>query len=82
MNKAVLRYFLNVKKNPNKLTKITYEKLKPQPYLSTQTINNKEKYLLFNLRSNCHTSKMNFRKINKKYLKFIFKCFHVKDQIN
>ena len=64
----------------SKLIDITYNKFQIQPYLTTKEKNNSGKELLFNLRSNCHSSKYNFRKINKNNTNCVFKCPHIEDQ--
>ena len=80
MNKSVFEYLMNIKRSHTKLNNVTYKHLKIQSYLATKNINNKEKELLYNLRSTCHSSKNNFRKMNKNNLNCIFKCPQVEDQ--
>ena len=50
------------------MDEIEYTKIKLQPYLSSSVLNNKQKELLYILRSNCHNSKMNFKKLNRNSL--------------
>ena len=82
MNKAVFEYLLNEKRAHTKLNDVTYQSFKLQPYLATKTLNNKSKELLYNLRSKCHSSKNNFRKMNRNNLYCIFKCHQIEDQIH
>ena len=80
MNKPVFEYLMNIKRSHTKLNNVTYKHLQIQSYLVTKNINNKEKELLYNLRSKCHSSKNNLRKMNKNNLNCIFKCLQVEDQ--
>ena len=80
MSKSVFEYFLELNNGHSKLIDITYNKFQIQPYLTTKEINNSGKELLFNLRSNCHSSKYNFMKMNKNNTNCVFKCRHIEDQ--
>ena len=82
MNKAVYQFFMNLKQGHTKLDMVEYTQFEIQPYLTTKTLTNEEKMLLFNLRSNCHSSRANFRKLNRNNLKCIFNCPSVEDQIH
>ena len=80
MNKSVFEYFLELKNGHTKIADITYSKFQIQPYLTTKELNNSGKQLLFNLRSNCHSSKHNFRKMNKNNTNCVFQCPHIENQ--
>ena len=82
MNKAVFKYFMNLKEGHTKLQGVEYKQFHLQPYLATMTLSNKEKELLFNLRSNCHSSRNNFRKMHRNNLECIFKCPQIEDQLH
>ena len=79
MDKAAFKYFLKIKEAHTKLDKIEYTQLRIQPYLSTTLITNKQKQLLYILRSNCHSEKMNFKKLNRNNLNFVL-CSKPEDQ--
>ena len=74
MNRAVFEYLTNQKRNHTQLNEIPYKSLTIQPYLATKALNNKQKLLLYNLRSKCHTSKNNFNKIKRHNLNCSFNC--------
>ena len=82
MNKAVYNFFMNLKQGHRKLDRVEYKQFEIQSYLTTKTLNNEEKLLLFNLRSNCHSSKANFRKLNKNNLTCSFNCPNIEDQLH
>ena len=80
INKSAFEYFMDLKKGHSKLADVTYNKFQIQPYLRAKELNNSGKELLFNLRSNCHSSKHNFKKINKNNTNCLFKCPNIEDQ--
>jgi hypothetical protein len=82
IDKSVFEYFINQKRSHKKLNDVTYSNFKIQPYLITHTLNNKQKELLYNLRSQCYGSKNNLKKMNRNNLQCIFKCQQVEDQIH
>ena len=82
VHKATFKYFMNKKKNHSKLDEIKYTKLQLQPYLSSSVINNKQKELLYILRSKCHNSKKNFKKLNRNNLFCALGCSTNEDQIH
>ena len=53
-----------------------------QPYLQSNLLNIKEKELLYSLRSQCHKSKFNFKKLFKNNLYCRFGCKETEDQIH
>ena len=63
-----------------KLNDVSYNRLELQPYMTSQKLSNKEKQLLYKLRSKCHESKMNFKKMNRNNLQWVFGCFSNEDQ--
>ena len=80
INKAVLKHYLVLKEGHSKLDEVSYTQLKTQSYLSTKFLKNQEKELLFNLRSKCHSSKTNFRKMNQNNLRCTLNCQNNEDQ--
>ena len=80
INKAAFKYFMKLKEKHSKLDKLTYTQLKLQPYLSSKNITNKQKELLYLLRSHCYYTKINFKKLNKNNLKCGLGCLHDEDQ--
>ena len=82
IQKAAFKYFLQKKEKHTKLDKIEYTQLKLQPYLSTKSITNKQKELLYVLRSKCHGSKINFKKLYRNDLKCVLGCIKNEDQFH
>ena len=80
VEKAAFKQFMAEKVQLSKLNEVTYEKLTIQPYLTSRKFNNKERNLLYALRSRCHASKLNFRKMYKNDLKCTFGCPDPEDQ--
>ena len=64
----------------SKRNEVAYEKLTKQPYLTSRKFNNKERNLLYAIRSRCHASKANFRKMYKNDLQCTFGCQETEDQ--
>ena len=82
VHKAAFKFLIMKKEGHTKLDEINYTKLILQPYLSSSSINNNEKKLLYILRSKCHNSKMNFRKLNRNNLKCVLGCQQNEDQVH
>ena len=61
---------------------LQYKTLGIQCYLTDINFSNNEIKLLFSLRSNCYSVKMNFRKINKGDLKCSFNCDENETQVH
>ena len=80
ITKAVFSYYLALKQTHSKLNGVNYSELKIQPYLISNCLNNEEKQLLYNMRSNCHSSKMNFKKLHKNNTSCSLKCSQDEDQ--
>ena len=80
MNKAVLKNFMNQKQTRSKLDGVEYSRLEPQPYLTSNNMNNTQKELLFNWSSNCHKLKSNFKKLYKNNIQCSLGCPQVEDQ--
>ena len=80
ISKAAFKHFLTIKETHSKLNDLSYSELKVQPYLTSNMITNEQKQLLYKLRSKCHESKMNFRKMHKNNLKCVFGCSQDEDQ--
>ena len=55
-----------IKSKHKKLNNICYLSFQIQPYLTSSKFNNKERELLYLLRSNCYKSKINFKKTSQK----------------
>ena len=82
INKSAFKYFMQIKETHSKLDQLEYTELKIQPYLKSLAINNKEKELLFNIRSKSHHSKDNFRKLYRNNLNCSLGCLQIEDQIH
>ena len=80
VTKSVFEHFMAEEKKHTKLDEIEYNELKIQKYLISDEFNNKERNLLYSLRSRCHSSKTNFRKMNKHNLQCTFGCTSIEDQ--
>ena len=74
INNAVFSYYLTLQQTHSKLSEVDYSELKIQPYLVSNSLNNEEKQLLYNMRSNCHSSKINFKKMYKNDTQCTLKC--------
>ena len=82
VKKAAFGYFLEIKLSHRKLDLVHYERLQIQPYLVNSKLNNKEKSLLYCLRSHCHKSKHNFKKMHRNDTSCIFGCSVIEDQVH
>ena len=80
IKKSAFTYFLNLKETHSKLDSVHYDTLETQKYLGSKLINNKEKKLLYLLRSRCYDAKSNFKKLFKNNLKCRFGCLVPEDQ--
>ena len=80
MNKAVFKFFMNIKQTHSKLDGVQYSRFKIQPYLTSNKIKTTEKELLVNMRSRCHSSKDNLKKLNKNNLQCSLGCSNIEDQ--
>ena len=80
VNKAALNYYNELKLSHRKLDCVKYDKLQIQSYLTSSLLNNKEKSLLYCLRSHCHKSKQNFRKMHRNNTMCSFGCLEYEDQ--
>ena len=79
VQRAVLKYLNEEKLKHRKLDSIRYTELKIQPYLSSQ-MSNAEKELAYALRSHCHKSKLNFKKLHGSNLNCCLGCPEIEDQ--
>ena len=79
VQKAAFKYFLKLKDGHKKLDGVKYDELKIQPYLINTQFNKKERELLYSLRSKCHKSKFNFKKMNRNNLFCSFGCLKIED---
>ena len=82
IDQAAFSYFIELKNTHKKIKDIHYEALKIQPYLQSKLLNIKEKELLYSLRSHCHMSKFNFKKLFKNNINCRFGCKETEDQIH
>ena len=64
IKRAVFKYLNEVKLTHKKLDKETYSELMVQPYLISSLLGNTEKDLIYSLRSHCHKSKFNLKKLH------------------
>ena len=75
VRKAAFESYLKLKeRSKKKLKNLNYKDFGMQPYLNSNKFSTSEKQLLFSLRSKCYPAKMNFKKLNKRDLKCVFKC--------
>ena len=77
---AAFLEMLQMKQQHSKIKEVNYPSFTIQPYLRSKQISNKEKVLLYLLRSKCHSSKLNFRRMHTNNLFCIFGCNAIKDQ--
>ena len=80
INKAVFEFLMNQKQTHKKIDEVEYSRLETQPYLTTNTLKTAEKELLFNMRSKCHKSKINFKRLYKNNLQCSLGCVQPEDQ--
>merc|ERR1712127_990498 len=64
VRKAAFQYFTEQKLKHTKERNIEYSSLSIQPYLTSKLFSTSERSLLYNLRSNCHPAKYNFKKMH------------------
>ena len=81
-NTAAFNNFMGLKETHKKIDQIKYEEFRIQPYLKSKVVSQKKKKLLYLLRSQCHNSKYNFKKLNRNNLNCRFGCPEVEDQIH
>ena len=63
VRKASFDLYMNEKNKYSKLRKVNYEKFELQSYLKNQNFSNKERNLLYSLRSQYYSAKYNFKKM-------------------
>ena len=80
VRKAALKYFLELKLTHRKLDLVQYDRLQIQPYLINSKLSNEEKSLLYCLRSHCHKSKINFKKMHRNSTFCSLGCSAIEDQ--
>ena len=80
IRKSAFTFFMNLKETHTKLDSVNYDKLETQKYLGSKLLTNKEKQLLYLLRSRCYDAKSNFKKIFKNNIKCRFGCLVPEDQ--
>ena len=81
IQKAAFKYFMEIKEGHKKLDNVKYEDFKIQQYLTSKLFNQKERQMLYLMRSQCHNSKYNL-KMQRNYIKCSFGCNAVEDQIH
>ena len=82
ISKAAFKDLLQLKQKHSKLNEVTYFTFSMQPYLKSKQMNKKEKTLLYLMRSKCHKSKSNFKKMFQNNTKCIFACDSIEDQVH
>ena len=82
INEAAFNELLQLKQNHSKLKEVKYLTFSIQPYLISKQMTKTEKTLLYLMRSKCHKSKNNFRKMFQNDTKCSFKCDSIKDQVH
>ena len=81
IRKSAFTYFINLKETHTKLDSVHYDNLEMQRYLGSKLLSNKEKKLLYLLRSRCFDAKANFKeKLFKDNLYCRFGCLVQEDQ--
>ena len=80
INNAAFRYFMELKDQHKKLNNMKYEHLRIQAYLVSKKFNKSERQLLYSLRSNCHKSKYNFKKMHRNHTLCSLSCPDIEDQ--
>ena len=73
---------MKIKEKHSKLDNITYSELKVQPYLTDMRFHKEERQLIVLLRSRCHNTKNNFKKLYKNDLLCSYGCQVLEDQIH
>ena len=74
VRKAAFALYIEEMKGLSKIKTLEYTKLEVQEYLTSAMFNKQERQLLIDLRSKCHQSKENFRKLYKNNIKCRFGC--------
>ena len=82
IQKAAFKYFTDIQSTHKKIKDIQYEALNIQTYLVDKSFSQKERKLLYLLRSHCHKSKFNFKKLFKNEIFCRFGCSEIEDQIH
>ena len=77
---AGFKYFMQQKETHKKLDQVEYTELKIQAYLKSRLLSNKEKKLLYLLRSRCYDVKYNFKRMHKNDIQCRFGCLTPEDQ--
>ena len=80
--KYAFKEYQNIKDTHSKLEGVKYNKMSIQPYLRSKFFRNNERNLLYALRSNCHTSKFNFKKMYRDGLQCRFGCNAIETQVH
>ena len=80
VGKAAFEYMCKEQKGLSKIKDIKYECGKIQEYLKSPNFNQKERNLLYALRSRSHPAKLNYRKMNSFNLKCSLGCQENEDQ--
>ena len=83
VQKAVFVDYLALKgKSTKKMKALEYRTFGIQPYLVSANFSLKQIQLLFSLRFNCYSAKMNFPKMNRGNLKCSFLCDQQETQLH
>ena len=82
VKQAAFEQYIKMKESHSKLNEVKYTSLEIQPYLKSEMFNKEEMKLLYLLRSRCHKSKNNFRKMFKNNVQCLFGCNESESQIH
>ena len=77
---AAFRELMKLKETHSKLDDVNYTDFAIQPYLKNKMFSKDECKLLYLLRSKCHSSKQNFRRMYKNDTRCTFQCPDIEDQ--
>ena len=77
---AAFQELKNMQEKHKKLDQVVFSDFIIQPYLKSNLFSKDEIKLLYLLRSKCHSSKQNFRKLYKNDTRCTFQCPDVEDQ--
>ena len=80
VKKAAFDAYIEEKNTLSKIRSLNYTKLETQLYLKDKMFDKEERKLLYAMRSRCHMSKNNFKKMNRNDLKCSFGCDSIETQ--
>ena len=80
IHKAAFNEYIREKSEKSKLNQLQYKNLQIQPYLAKSGLTNKEKNLLYSLRSRSHPATSNYEKMHNNQLQCSFGCLSEENQ--